>query len=281
MQLTTTTSRRNWTKWMGATVVYVIILLLYIIACFHYGSTEMHIEIGTLVFSIIPLYIVLFWSLDEARKGTYKQIKTLQKLTSEQISALKDSTKLQVESFSTQSQGIVSALEQVVGATAQMSEDIRKRMEQEEKTLEIIQKREETRLRAQEREAQKDLEKKQRIAPRVFARIADVPWFIFFRHYRLHVYNTGGPLKNMKLTYFFSNPPYTTTEQTVSIDSLDRNQRSRPIDCGAVQAFNAYAAIQVSVSLRDKEERLYRGTTTIDKSNRDWTRIPLEERPGE
>lgn len=42
-----------------------------------------------------------------------------------------------------------------------------------------------------------------------------------------------------------------------------------------------YTAIQISLSLRDKEERLYVGTATIDKANRDWANIPLEEKAGE
>ena len=280
VQLTTTTSRRNWTKWKTTTVVYIISLLLYIIACFHYGKTEMHIEVGTLVFSIIPVYIVLFWSLDETRKGTYEQIKILQKLTSEQISALKDSTKLQVESFSTQSQGIVSALEKVIGAIGQMSDDIRKQMEQETEKLEAIQKQNVEYLRALEREAQKDLEEKQRIAPRIFARIASEPFLIFFRHYRLYIYNTGGLAKNTELTYFFSNS-YNTVEKTVSVASLGRDQGIRPIDCGDVDALSAYTIIQVSISLRDKEERLYVGTITINKAHPDWVPISLEERPRE
>lgn len=282
MRLTTIIiSAKNWTKWKWATFLYLISLLLYIIACLNYGSAAMRIEIGTLVFGIIPVYIVLFWSLDETRRGTQEQIETLQELTSKQINALKDSTKLQIESFSTQIQGIVSALEQVVATNAQISEDIRKRMEQEKKTLETIKKQEETRLHTQELEAQKDLEKKQRIAPRVFVRIADEPWLLFFKHYRLYIFNSGGPLKNMEVTYFFLSQSYTTAKRTFSIASLNRGQGSRPIDCGDVTAFNAYTAIQISISLRDKEERLYVGTTTIDKSNREWVRISLEERLGE
>ena len=227
-----------------------------------------------------PVYIVLFWTLDEARKGTQEQMETLQKLTTEQISALKDSTKLQIESFSTQSQGIVSAIQEVVGVLGQMSEENRRRMEQQEKTLKDIQKQNEDRLRAEEQERQKEWEKKQRIAPRIFARIASEPFFFFFKHYRLYIYNTGGLANNIELKYFFSNS-YHTVEKTVSLGSLDRNRGSRSIDCGDVQALSAYAVIQVSVSLRDKEDRLYVGTTTIDKSNGEWAQIPLQEKAGE
>lgn len=271
----------TWTKWIVATIVYVISFLLYIIACFYYGSAEMHVDVGGLVVSVVPAYIILFWSLDETRKGTNEQIKTLQRLTSEQINTLKESTQRQIESFSMQCQGIVSALERVIGAIGQMSEDIRKKTEQEEKRLETMQRENEERLRTLEREEQKGFEKKQRIAPRVFVRIADEPWWFFFRHYRLYVYNSGGPLKNMSLTYFFSGVSYKTAEQTVSIASLEREQGSGAIDCGDVSAFSAYTAIQVSVSLRDKEERLYVGTATIDKSNRDWVHMLLQEKPGE
>ena len=280
MQLTNTTSGRNWTKWKTASVIYVISLVVYIITCVCYGSTEMRIEIGTLIFSIVPVYIVLFWSLDEARRGTYEQIEILQKLTSEQISALKESTQLQVEAFATQSEGIVSAIEKVVGAVGQMSEDVRKQVEQEEKRLAITQKQNEDRLRALEREAQRDWEKKERIAPRIFARIASESFLFFFRHYRLYVYNAGGPAKNMKLDYFFSNS-YNTVKKTVSIGSLDRDRGSRSIDCGDINALTAYPVIQVSVYLRDQEERLYVGAITIDKSNPEWVQIPLEERPRE
>jgi len=280
MHGSTTSSRRKWTKWMIATVLYGVFLLAYLIACFHYGSSEMHIEIYTLVFSTALVYIVLFWTLDEARKGTQEQVEALQKLTAEQISALKDSTKLQIESFSTQSEGIVSALEKVVGAIAQMSEDTRKQMEQEEKRLEVIKKQTEARIRTQEQLTQKDWEKKQRIAPRIFARIASEPFFFVFSHYRLYIYNTGGLVKNIELEYFFSNSYY-TVKKTISIGSLDRNRGSRSIDCGDVQALSSYAVIQVSVSLRDKEDRLYVGTIAINKSNGEWVQIPLQERAGE
>lgn len=278
MQLTTSTSGRKWTKWWTVSVVYAISFLLYSIACLRYGLSEMCFEIGGLVFSIIPAYIALFWSLDEARKDTKEQIETLQKLTSRQISALKDSTKLQVESFSTQCQGIVFAIEKVVGTIAQNSEDVRKRAEQEEKRLEEIQRLTENHLRILELEAQKDFEEKQRIAPRVFVQIADEPWWFLFRHYQLYVYNSGGNATNIELTFFFFNPSYETTKKTVSIGSLARKEKSRSIDCGDVTALSVYTTIQVSVSLRDKKERLYVGNITIDKTKTEWVQIPLEER---
>jgi len=270
-----------WTKWIAATVTYVVSLLSYVILCFLYGSSEMHLDVGSMLLSIIPAYIILFWSLDEARKGTNEQIETLQKLTSQQVNALKESTQHQIESFTMQCQGIVSALERVIGAIGQMSEDIRKKTEQEERKLEIIQRQNEERLRTLEREEQKDYEKKQRIAPRVFVRVADELWWFFFRHYKLYVYNSGGPLKSMSLTYFFFGTAYKTAEQTVSIPSLNRDEGHGAIDCGDVSAFSLCTAIQVSTHLRDGEERLYVGTAVIDKSSRDWTRIPLEEKPGE
>ena len=291
MQLAVSTSGRSSSKWKIITIIYVTSLLLYIVACFRFGSTQTHLDVCTLLFSIVAVFIALFWSLDEARKGTNEQIaylhqstteqiEAMHKLTLEEINTIKDSTRLQIESFSTQSQGIVSALEKVTAGIGQMSEYTRKQMEQEEKRLEVIQKQNEARLRAQEREAQKDWEQKQRIAPRIFARIASEPFLFFFRHYRLHIYNTGGPAKNIELTYFFSNS-YNTVEKTVPIGSLNRDRGSTPIDCGDVQALSAYPAIQVSVSLRDKEERLYVGTITIDKSNSEWVQISVEERPGE
>jgi hypothetical protein len=306
----------TWMKWKIATIVYVIFLLLYVvIACSYFGwSAEMLVYIGGVVFSIVPAYIILFWSLDEARKGTNEQIETLrkltsdqinalrestqlqidsarkgtneqiealQKLTSDQINALRDSTQRQIDSFSVQCQGIVSAVEQVVGAIAKMSEDNRKRMEQEEKRLETLQKLNEDNLRAKEREIQKTFEEKQRIAPRVFVRIADEMWWFFFRHYQLHVYNSGGLLNNMELTYFFSNVTFKTVEQRRFIGSLNREQGSGAIDCGDVSTFSAYTAIQISVFLRDKEERLYVGSVRIDKSDSNWKQIPLGERAGE
>jgi hypothetical protein len=269
-------------KWIIATICYMLSLLLYAIACIYYGSAEMHLDIFGVFFSVIPAYIILFWSLDEARKGTNEQIKALQKLTSEQISALKECTQRQIDSFSVQCQGIVSAIEQVIGEFGKMSEENRKRAEQEEKRLEILQKQTENNLRTMERESQKTFEEKQRIAPRVFVRIADEMWWFFFRHYQLYVYNSGGILNNMELTYFFSrNASYKTVEQQRSIGLLNREQGSGAIDCGDVSAFSAYTAIQVSVSLRDRKDRLYVGSVTIDKSDREWTQIPLEERPGE
>jgi len=271
----------TWTKWIIATIGYMLSLLPYAIACIYYGSAEMHLDIFGVFFSVIPAYIILFWSLDEARKGTNEQIKALQKLTSEQISALKECTQRQIDSFSVQCQGIVSAIEQVIGAFGKMSEETRKRVEQEEKRLEILQKQTENNLRTMEREAQKNFEEKQRIAPRVFVRIAAEMWWFFFRHYQLYVYNSGGILNNMELTYFFSNASYKTVEQRRSIGSLNREQGSGAIDCGDVSAFSAYTAIQVSVSLRDRKDRLYVGSVTINKSYSDWVPISLEERPGE
>jgi hypothetical protein len=270
-----------WTKWHITTIAYLVSPLFYIIAAIQYGSTEVHLDVGSLIFSIIPAYLILFWSLDEARKGTNEQIETLRKLTLEQISTLKESTEHQIESFATQCQGIVSSLEKVIGAIGQMSADVRKQMEQEERRLEALQKQNEDRLRTLEKEEQRHFEEKQRIAPRVFALLADEPWWFFFRHYKLYVNNTGGLLKNMELSYFFFNASYKTAEQIVRVDSLDRDKRSVPIDCGDVSAFSSYTAIKVSVSLRDKEERLYVGTATIDKSYRDWNKIPLIEKPGE
>lgn len=267
-------------KCKTATILYATSLCLYIIACFNFGSAEMRIDIGTLVFSIIPVYIVLFWSLDETREETREQIEALQKFTAEQISVLKESTKLQIDSFSTQSEGIVSAIQQVVGAIGQMSEDMRKQMEKQEKALAEIQRQNEARLRAQEQQAQKEWQEKERIAPRIFARLASEPFFFFFTHYRLYIYNTGGLAKNMDLIYFFSNT-HKTGKKTISIGALSRDEAARPIDCGDIRAYANYTILQISVSLRDREERLYDGTITIDKSYRDWTQFRLEERPGE
>lgn len=202
-------------------------------------------------------------------------------MTSEQINTLKDSTQRQVDSFSVQCQGIISALEKVIGEIAKMSEENRKRMEQEEKRLAALQKQSEDNLRALEREAQKTFEEKQRIAPRVFVKIVEGMWWFIFRHYQLYVLNSGGPLHNMELTFSFSSASYSTVKQQRSIGSLNREQGSNAIDCGDVSAFTAYASIQVSVTLRDGDDRLYVGSVTIDKSCRDWTQISLEERPGE
>ncbi len=180
-----------------------------------------------------------------------------------------------------QCQGIISALEKVIGEIAKMSEENRKRMEQEEKRLAALQKQSEDNLRALEREAQKTFEEKQRIAPRVFVKIVEGMWWFIFRHYQLYVLNSGGPLHNMELTFSFSSASYSTVKQQRSIGSLNREQGSNAIDCGDVSAFTAYASIQVSVTLRDGDDRLYVGSVTIDKSCRDWTQISLEERPGE
>jgi len=271
----------TWTKWIVATVVYVISFLLYIVACFYYGSAEMHIDVGGLVVLVVPAYIILFWSLDEARKGTNEQIKTLQRVTSEQVNALKESTQRQIESFSAQIQGVISALERVIGAIGQMSEDIRKKTEQEERRIELLQKQNEEHIRTLEREEQRNFEAKQRIAPRVFVRLADESWWFFFRHYRFYVFNSGGSLKDMSLTYSFTALGLESAKQTVSIAQLGRNQGTGGFDCGDVAAFSLYTAIQISVYLRDKDERLYVGTATIDKSNRDWANIPLSEKTGE
>jgi len=84
----------------------------------------------------------------------------------------------------------------------------------------------------------------------------------------------------MELTYFFTDLSYNTAKQTVSIGSLGRDKSSPPIDCGDVPALSAYTAIQVSVSLRNKEDRLYIGGGTLNKAHRGWVQIPLQERPG-
>lgn len=279
-------------KWWIIIIGFLFLFCVYVVVCFRYGPDQSRIDLGTLAFPTALTFIVLFWNLEETKKAsdkqiaelhkaTVEQIEVIQKSTQNQINALKDSTKQQVDSFAVQCQGIVNALENVIGALGEMSENFRKQLEAQEKEQRKLEEAFRQVLLVSQREARLKMDEKQRMTPRIFIRIAQEPFLLFFQHYKIYIFNTGGLTRKLNLTYVFVNPPYKSTEISVSLDDLNRDKQARPIDCGDISTFTAYHSLEVYVHLRDKEDRLYVGSTVIDKTYKEWTEIKLQERVGE
>jgi hypothetical protein len=279
-------------KWKAIITIYGILLISFIYIYLRFESARNSFDIGALVFSIALVLIIHFWGLEETKKAsdeqiaelrkvTMEQIEVIRKSTQEQINVIKESTKQQVDSFVVQCQGIINALQTSVGAIRDLSEDLRKQREDQENAQRKSGEQFGQFLIASQREAQLKMDEKQRMKPRISARIAQERFLFIFQHYYIYVFNTGGIAKKLNLTYAFVNPPYKSAQLSVLLGDLDRDTQARPIDCGDISTFTAYHSLEISVQLRDKEDRLYVGFAVIDKTNRDWVPIELQERSGE